>query len=205
MFFVLTGLAHATHPQVEDALAGWAAEECEAVQVEVHWLGLADSVALHPDARLAFDGEVCRRSPTVKLRIAEPGKEPWSVTLRPQLELWVSAPVAVETAQAGEIVRTRSGIVALMDVRGEALEGELLARTRIEAGEPVTTYTARELPDARRGSQVTVVAQKGALRVTAPGRLAEDGVVGTPVKVVNQVTAATLEGVLVDAETVEIQ
>ncbi|HJN74006.1 MAG TPA: flagella basal body P-ring formation protein FlgA [Myxococcota bacterium] len=204
MLFALANVALANQSQVEEALARWAAEECDAVQVEVHWLGLSDPVELDPEARFVFEGEPCRRSPAVKLRVAEPGKEPWSVTMRPQLELWVEAPVATETASAGDIVRTRSGIVELMEVRGDPLEGELLARTRIEAGEPVTTYTARALPDARRGAEVTVVAQRGSLRVSAPGRLSEDGVVGAQVRVVNQVTAATLEGILVDAETVEI-
>jgi len=203
MLLALASLAPATQLQVEDALASWAAETCEAVQVEVHWVGL-DSVALHPEARFAFEGDPCRRSPSIKLHIAEPGETPRSLTLRPQLELWVDAPVAVETVQAGEIVETRRGMVALQEVRGEPLDGELLARTRIEAGEPVTSYTARVLPDARRGDAVTVVTQRGALRVSAPGRLSEDGAVGATVKVVNQVTAATLTGVLVDAETVEI-
>lgn len=205
MIFLLASIAHATPSQVEEALALWAASECEAVQVEVHWIGLADSVVIDPDARFVFEGEPCRRSPTVKLRISEPGSEPRSLTLRPQLELWVDAPVATETARAGDIVRTRSGIVRVQDVRGEPLEGELLARTLIEEGEPVTTYTARIVPDARRGDDVTVVAQRGSLRVSAPGRLVEDGAVGASVRVVNQVTAVTLEGILVDSETVEIK
>lgn len=185
------------------ALAAWAQEACDAVQVEVHRSGLASSLEIDPTSRFEFEGDPCRRSPTVKLRVVEPG-EAWSVTVQPTLEIWVEAPVASETVQAGEIVRTRSGIVPALELRGEPLEGEWLARTRIDAGSPVTDSVARAVPDARRGATVMVQTCRGALCVAAPGRLVEDGVVGAPIRVVNQATSRTLSGVLVDASTVEI-
>ena len=205
MFFALLATATAStgHLSASAALGEWVAAECDATQVEVHRLGLASSVELDPAWRFEFEGDPCRRRPTVKLHVVEPS-ETWSVTLEPTIEVWIEAPVASETTQAGEIVRTRPGLVPALELRGEPLEGEWLARTRIEAGSPVTDSVARAVPDARRGSQVVVKTCRGALCVNAPGRLVEDGVVGTSIRVVNQATAVTLEGVLVDAETVEI-
>ncbi|MCP4810565.1 MAG: flagella basal body P-ring formation protein FlgA [Proteobacteria bacterium] len=206
MFLFLLATASASsegHSSASAALVAWAMEECGAVQVELHRLGLASSVEFDPAAHFSFRGDPCRRRPTVKLHVVEPSTE-WSVTVEPTLEIWVEAPVASETTDAGEIVVTRRGIVPALELHGEPLEGEWMARTRIEAGSPVTDSVARAVPDARRGASVVVQTCRGALCVNAPGRLVEDGVVGASIRVVNQATLVTLTGTLIDSNTVEI-
>jgi flagella basal body P-ring formation protein FlgA len=60
------------------------------------------------------------------------------------------------------------------------------------------------MPDVLSGTPVTLNVHRGALTVSAPGRLLEDGHLGREVRVVNDATRVALEGVLVSPSTVEI-
>jgi len=60
----------------------------------------------------------------------------------------------------------------------------------------LTTGVVRRHPDLREGAAVTLVVQRGALVITAPGQLLADAIVDQSVKVLNLATKAELLGTL---------
>ena len=86
---------------VADALAEWVTERCEAVDVEVHQLGIQrdlykDGVHFH------WSGNPCASNPRVNLSVALDSGEQRRFVAQPQLTVWVNAPVAPRAYAAGD-------------------------------------------------------------------------------------------------------
>jgi flagella basal body P-ring formation protein FlgA len=198
----LAGSAFAEGPALAASLSTWVAQTCSARSVEVRWVGLEDQ---WPGADFVWEGQPCRERPTLKLTVLDGEVILDRRTVRPGLGVLVDVPVAVATAAPGELVRTTPGAAWIQDLRGEPVgEGEWRARVTIKAGEPVTDALVEQMPDVLSGTPVTLNVHRGALTVSAPGRLLEDGHLGREVRVVNDATRVALEGVLVSPSTVEI-
>ena len=195
-------VAIALAAEVEASLAAWVQAECQASSVTVVYTGLGVSVP--SDAALVWDGLPCRSNPSVRLTVVEGGLPTARYTVRPRLEILVPAPVARARVEAGQLILVEVRDVPLSSLRGEPIEGELLARTTIEAGQPVTSSNARPAPDGRQGESVVLFVQTGGLLVEAPGTLQADATFGQPVRVVNEATRTVLTGVLEEPGRVRI-
>ena len=198
-------LASTLAGHVEESLASWVQESCEATTVEVVYSGLA--VQVPADAMLIWDGQPCHQTPSVRMTVVEDGVAENRYTIRPRLAITVSVPVARTALRSGQLVEVEEGEVSLFDVRGKPIEGEgaLIARRTIEAGEPITTANARIRPDGRKGEAVTLFVQFEGLLVEAPGTLQSDATYGESVRVVNEATRTVVTGVLVEPGRVQIQ
>ncbi len=198
-------LASALAGHVEESLASWVQESCEAASVEVVYSGLA--VQIPADATLVWDGKPCYQTPSLRVTVVQGGVAENRYTIRPRLAITVRVPVARTTVPSGGLVEIEEREVSLFDVRGDPIEGDdaLIARTTIEAGEPVTTANARLRPDGRKGETVILFVQSDRLLVEAPGTLQSDATYGEPVRVVNEATRTVVTGVLVGPGRVQIK
>lgn len=187
---------------VEASLSQWVQAECQASAVTVVYTGLG--VQVPADATLVWDGLPCRSNPSVRLTVVEHGVPTNRYTVRPRLEILVPAPVARARVEAGQLILVETRQVPLSSLKGEVIEGELLARTTIEAGQPVTSSNARLSPDGRKGESVVLFVQSGSLLIEAPGILQADATYGQPVRVVNEATRTVLTGVLEEPGRVRI-
>jgi len=166
--------------------------------IEVHNLGLPDTAPRGGrwEVELPDEGPYCGG---VYVRLVAFGAQGavFRYTLRPQITIWVEAPLAARSTAAGEPVSVRVGRIPLESLRGEnPIDPELpwQARVPLDEGDPVTEVRARPMPDAREGAAVTVVAGRGSVVVQAPGRLDEDAYVGREVRVVNLATRTLVTG-----------
>ncbi|MBN2800861.1 MAG: flagella basal body P-ring formation protein FlgA [Deltaproteobacteria bacterium] len=182
-------------PPVEASLVEWAAEVCDATRVEVHFTGLSAA----GDGPFTWGGDPCRARPDLRLHIDDR-----SLTVRPHLTVWVAVEVAAADIPAGGLVVSLPGEVPIEDLRGARVHGALVARGAISAGTPITAAVARVAPDAARDAEVTLVVQRGALQVGAPGRLLQEAHLGDRVRVINLATDVVLTGTLASTNTVLI-
>lgn len=192
--------------EIEAALVAYVTEQCRAERVEVRWLGL-DPARLTPGGRAGWRGDPCRANPTLGLTWAV-GADPDHLTVRPDLDVWVSAPIAARPVARGEPVEVTDGVVPMASLSGGAWTGEpgatLIAATALRAGEPLTRLNVRVAADAPSGSQVKLRVRVGDLVVTADGRLLSDGTVGHEVRAYVDATRAVVQGVLVSSDAVDV-
>ncbi|HHY47241.1 MAG TPA: flagellar basal body P-ring formation protein FlgA [Firmicutes bacterium] len=81
--------------------------------------------------------------------------------------------------------------------------GKWAART-IQPGYPIERDCLEEAPVVTRGMRVTIVAEKGGVRVTGIGEALEDGHEGQVIRVRNLDTNRQVQGIVRDAATVEV-
>lgn len=126
--------------------------------------------------------------------------------------LTVDVPVPARRIDEGEILTdadfTTVALPAMqvggMVVRdGEDLVGQE-ARRVLAPGRPVMDHAVGAPIVAEKGNRVEIVFRRGAMTVSAPGRLLENGSEGEDVKVVNVVSNRRVVGLVVDADTVEV-
>jgi Chaperone for flagella basal body P-ring formation len=190
--------------ELESQLVALAIERCEAVRVEVRWLGV-DPARLDPAGVGTWDGDPCRPRPTLALWWTVPSGTD-RLTVRPQLSIWVEGPVAAEAAAVGERVRAVPGVVPLAALSsGGAYTGPAGVATRpMEAGDPLTVHTVAAPPDVPCGEKIVLRVRSGALEIRSEGRLLEDGRVGQPVRVWVAATDTATRGVLSADRTVDL-
>ena len=188
---------------LEASLVEYAQAVCGAQKVEVDWVGVG--VEPPATARLVWEGEPCRRNPSLKVTFLVDGVPESTISARPRLAVYVEVPVASQSVMAGEVVQTSPGLVRVERVIGEPVAGERIARMALQAGDAVTHSNSRPVPDAARGQNVTLVAESGALRIEAPGQLLADAHIGEDVRVMNQATRTTVTGTLVEPGLVRVQ
>lgn len=136
-----------------------------------------------------------------------------------------SVGVGADVALYGEVVMARRPIA-----RGETLgEGDLVverrdlsdaprgalrapedvlgrvARTALTPYAPIRREQIEPATVVHRGDVVLLVAEHGALRITAAGEAREDAALGEQVRVVNRATQKNLVGKVVDASTVGVE
>ena len=80
----------------------------------------------------------------------------------------------------------------------------LEAKTHIRKGEVITVERSRTVPDARDGMRVDIIVKSGDLNIKSDGQLMGNAYLGDSVKVISMATRQVIEGVLVDAQTVEL-
>ena len=190
-------------PDADQAsLAAWVTQTCAARSVEVWWVGLG--VEIPDGATLRWRGRPCMARPVVELSAVSEGRHLGTWRVRPSLAITVTGPVAPRAIRAGERFVPEPGAIELAAVAPLAGDGPLIATRALDAGEPVTSRSARPAPDAAHGAHVDVVVTRGPVRVAAPAELLEDAFVGAEVMVRNHATGAVQRGILVDSSTVEL-
>ena len=190
-------------PQPVAALVAHVEASCrEVAWVHVDALGIAAD-KLAAESTYAWEGDPCRPSPTLRLR--ESGTErAWYV--KPSYAVHVHTPVATEDVQAGQEVHYEMGVAELRHVRGTPVgQGTWRARTSVSAGTPLTLSLVTPLPDASRGAPIALVVTRGKLRIEADGELLNDARLGESVRALNHATRATVRGILVQPDVVEVQ
>jgi len=83
----------------------------------------------------------------------------------------------------------------------DGLAGHQLTRN-IEEGETLSTYMLRKVPLVKRGDRITLIAQRGSLRVTAPGVVRESGFKDQMVKVENMQSRKIVYGTVLNSRTI---
>lgn len=176
-------------------------------QVEILFSGLDASLPCPADSPLRFEigpGERFAGHTTVRLE-AGPLSDPCSrARLRSRIRLWTWATVAASDTTPGQELQIERARVPLDQVRGRPLDpgvdgqGPFLSKVSLRKGEPVTAASVRPMPAARRGEEVIVVGERGALTVRASGRLLEDALIGQRVPVLNLSTGQVQRGRLAD-------
>lgn len=186
------------------SLTGYVVEQCGAVEVEVHWVGV-DPARVASDADLHWTGDPCRSRPELRLEVVRDAALDARFTVRPSLSTWVETVVAEQPAAVGQTVAITTGRALLQDVRGTPrTDGTWIARVPLSAGDPITDAVTIAPLDGTAGDAVRLAVRAGALSIHAPGRLLADARIGEPVRVVNEATHSTLRGVLVEPGVVEV-
>ena len=80
-----------------------------------------------------------------------------------------------------------------------------VARASIAPNAPLRQEQLQTPAAVHRGDAVVLIAERGALRITAPGEVREEGGIGDQVRVVNRMTKRELFGRVVDGSTVGVE
>ncbi|MEQ1505726.1 MAG: flagellar basal body P-ring formation chaperone FlgA [Myxococcota bacterium] len=188
---------------IHASLVAYATARCEATAVEVRWLGV-DPARLPAGATPSWSGDPCRPHPLLTATWTV-GVDSDRVTVRPDLVVWVHAPVAAHPVEAGAEVEVTDGTAPLSALVAGRFTGDAAIASRaLNAGEPLTRLNVRAKAAAVSGAEVTLRVRVGTLVVTADGRLLGDAQVGDVVRVFNHATEAVVSGTLVSPDTVEL-
>ncbi|MGC6492485.1 MAG: flagellar basal body P-ring formation chaperone FlgA [Myxococcota bacterium] len=208
MIFLLASTAWAATP-VEDALSSWAVASCAAVKVEVEHLGLAESLideaAAAEGLTWQFEGDPCRSRPSLSVTAWSGDQKLWSVRSQPSLVVWVQRRVAERVYAEGDLVVGQLQTVRLDNVVGTAADAGWEATRTIQPGTLLTASVAKPVPDVRDGDAVTVIVQRGAVRLSAPGTAMKDAHEGDEIDVINEWTHRRVRGVLGPGKQVVVQ
>lgn len=182
-------------------LTAHVASTCPGVRATVLDVGVLESVL--PEADWLLTGEACRERPLLRLVGSVDGRVVRTVTLRPRLELERKGWTLVRDVEPGDAVELTEAWVP--HELPAVPRGRLRAVRALRAGQPVGAFDVDVVPDAPRGSRVDLVVRRGALTLTAEGRLLADASLDAETRAVNPVTGAVLKGILTDPTTVEIR
>jgi flagella basal body P-ring formation protein FlgA len=191
-------------PPAVASLIAWVEETCNAARVEVAHLGVANEVVAEGD--LHWSGDPCRERPRLRVSVVKDGVLRTELSLRPALSIWMNTPVATHTIAPGQPVSTAPGVARMGALVGEPLlaEGPWTAKISIDKGEPVSASMVQRPLDLTSGQAVSIRVTRGAIVLSAPGRLLQDARIGDRVVVANEATRTTVRGVLISADLVEV-
>lgn len=144
-----------------------------------------------------------------------------SVDRRPARTVWVAAEITVwseavvalrplykgEKVGAVDVAPERR---RLKDVpRGAAPSADDVVGKRvtrlIPAGSVVTLSAVEVPPVIRKGDWVTILAEGGSVRVSAPGEARDEGAPGETIRVANRASKRTVQAKVVDSRTVRVE
>lgn len=74
----------------------------------------------------------------------------------------------------------------------------------LDQGEPFANHMLQKVPLVKTGDQILIIAQKGALRVTAPGVVKQNGFKNDTIQVENVHSKKMVLGTVIDSRTVRI-
>jgi flagella basal body P-ring formation protein FlgA len=74
----------------------------------------------------------------------------------------------------------------------------------LEEGETLLTHMVKKIPMVKNGDRILIVANKGSLRVTAPGVIRQNGFQNDTVRVENLQSRKIILGTVIDSRTVRI-
>lgn len=75
----------------------------------------------------------------------------------------------------------------------------------LDPGMTVSPYMVQQVPIVKQGDRILLVAQRGHLRVTAPGVVKENGYKNSTIQVENLQTRKMIYGTVVDSKTVNVE
>lgn len=140
------------------------------------------------------------------------GREVGRIRAAGRLNLYICAVVAAKRLvhgrkiRAGDIKparvnisRTRKGVLTDM-----SRAVGLVTRRRVQAGQPILARDLIKDSAVKRGDMVTIVAESGALRVTAVGQAKQGGAVGDNIQVLNLGSKKMLIAKVVSSSTVSV-
>ncbi len=131
---------------LEVALVEYVSEACGKADVEVHDVHV-DLSHLGKLSSVEWAGDPCQREPTLRLSAFRRGQIVAQVTVKPDLTIWLDAPVASEAAAVGDTVRVVMGRIPLYASFGTPVSlGDWMATMPLKAGEPVTRWAVVPLP-----------------------------------------------------------
>ena len=171
--------------------------------VEVKSLGLHQPLNCDQAATISASSrssEDFKGHADIRLTGIDAGGECGSVRIRAAVKVWLTVPVTKAATLAGNPVEIESARMSIDQIHGVPVplsSGPWEARVSMAPGAPVTLNLVRAVPDARNGATVTLESGHGGLKVTAQGRLLENGQIGERVKVSNLATDQVVYGILV--------
>lgn len=130
-----------------------------------------------------------------------------------EIAVWSEAVVALRTLYKGEKVgaadvapeRRRLKDLPRGAVAGaDDVVGKRVARL-IPAGSVVAETAVEVPPVIRKGDWVTILAEGGSVRVSAPGEAREEGAPGETIRVANRASKRTVQAKVVDSKTVRVE
>ena len=74
----------------------------------------------------------------------------------------------------------------------------------VSRGTALKSWNVRTVDNVERGDQVLIVAERGVIRVEAPGRALDNGEFGQTIRVMSLVSGKVLEATVVDTQTVSV-
>ena len=206
-----------TTPQIQQAISDYVATQLPAdagrAKLDVQLDRRALDLDLPADAKLgtvkfvdgSYDPASYRFTGTLTVEQGE-GRDPVLLALTGRAVPQVDVPIMARRLEAGTVIGETD--LDTMTVAADRLgpdlvrtKGELVGK---EAKRPLpqgATVAARDLQAAqlvKRGTLVTMIVERGALRITAKGRALTDAAAGQPVRLMNLQSNKTVEG-LVDA------
>jgi flagella basal body P-ring formation protein FlgA len=105
----------------------------------------------------------------------------------------------VEWVQISARRLLRNVVTQLDDAVGQKITRNL------DEGEMISPYMLKKVPLIKRGDRIILVAEKGALRVTAPGVARQNGFINSTVKVENIQSRKIIMGTVINARTVRVE
>jgi len=81
--------------------------------------------------------------------------------------------------------------------------GHRLIRS-LEEGETILTHMVKRIPLVKNGDRILIIANKGSLRVTAPGVMRQNGFKNDTVRVENLQSRKIILGTVIDSRTIKI-
>jgi flagella basal body P-ring formation protein FlgA len=177
----------------------------DVADVEVLHLGLSDGFACAEGADFFVESspaEDFKGHVDLRLMGLEESRPCGSARVRSRIRVWKTVAVVQEQALAGTKIVLGEARVMMESIHGIPLEpgtGPWEARVDMAKGSVATTNRVRPFPDSRTGDPVIIEAGSGGLRVTAAGRLLEDGCLGDRVRVANLTTDQVMVGVLIES------
>jgi len=195
---------------LQDKLS-WGADR---MKIQVHYDG-GDIILNDPNYDLDF------RLPGRKNRA---GRIPFSLIIKSEksgskrFRLYADVEVTYEILQSSRPLK-RNEIIQESDVEWTQVSTRRLLRNvvtqlddavgqritrNLDEGEMISPYMLKKVPLVKRGDRIILIAQKGALRVTAPGVARQNGFINSTVKVENIHSRKIITGTVVNAKTVKV-
>jgi flagella basal body P-ring formation protein FlgA len=171
--------------------------------IEVQWVGYAASVACAETAKVWIEtlpGEQYRGQTNIRVTFTNETGMCGKASFPARILLWDEVPVASSNTSSGEVVEIVTRRVSTLDIRGvivDPADGPWISVGSLRAGDPVTHRRVKRQPVASVGETIQIVAEFGALTVTAEGRMLADAFLGDHVRVANLATDAVVQGVLI--------
>lgn len=144
-----------------------------------------------------------------------------SVDRRPARTVWVAAEItvwsevviALRTLYRGEILdaggvgvdrRRMKDVPRGAVLRVDDVVGKRVSRL-VQAGSAVTSAAVEVPPVIRKGDWVTILAEGGSVRISAPGEARDEGAPGETIRVANRASKRTVQARVVDSRTVRVE
>ncbi len=148
-----------------------------------------------------------RGTSVIRIRLHDESRTLKSITLPVRVKRWRWLPVAAKDLAHGHILDFEDLVLKQIDITEmrdtdlpgmETVIGQQLCRY-LTAGRPVHGRMIRQLPDLKRGDDLTVIVSSGAVRIEARGQALEEAHTGDEFLVRMEPTGKRLRAVLLES------